>query len=272
MNKTFDKTKLNSFFLSSYTRITGFFNAFQNIKITSIAITVFSLFYTGCFQSKNQNATTTATYLIDAPYPEKSALCITNSSDNTATFAMKVNNNFYVSEQEIVEQVRKMAGNNKDSLYFYAWKFICDKSISAAPAIHKKRALPLTLFFNSLGSEQCGRRALYLNRLWNFLGYKTRRWDLEGTVVPEVYYKGSWHMLDPMHEVFYLNENNEIAGVEELMKKPELLPSPGKKQAKTKTTKTEWLGGFYGCDESVPVACFFEFFLFEHVVDCGFIV
>lgn len=234
LNKIFDKTDLNSCFPFSSKRIIKFLNAFQNIKIVPIAIIVFSLFYSGCFQSKNQDTVTTATYIVDAPYPEKSALCLTNSSDYASTFAMKVNNNFYVSEQEIVDQVRNMAGNNEDSLYFYAWEFICDKSVAAEAPIHKKRALTLTLFFNTLGSEQCGRRALYLNKLWNLLGYQTRRWDMGGTIVPEVYYDSAWHMLDPMHEVFYLNENNEIAGVEELMKKPELLPSPGKNQAKIK--------------------------------------
>lgn len=42
--------------------------------------------------------------------------------------------------------------------------------------------------------------------------------------VPEVYYDGDWHMLDPDQKVFYLEEDNKtIASLREIVERPYLV-------------------------------------------------
>jgi len=160
--------------------------------------------------------------------PENSCISITNSSDTNATFSMKLNNKFYTTDTDIANEIRNLSSSNKDSLFFFAWQFMCKNFSETPPLIKDYSSTTLMLYFNSVGSYDCGRQANVLYKIWNMLGYKSRIWHFPTHNVPEVLYNNKWQMLDPTYRGYYLNENNEIAGVEELVKNPEIITNPKK--------------------------------------------
>lgn len=77
---------------------------------------------------------------------------------------------------------------------------------------------------NVYGYGLCDASANALALLWEGSGLKARVWYLSGHVVPEVYYNGAWHLLDPDHEVYYLEDDGRtIASVEEVATSPTLI-------------------------------------------------
>ncbi len=120
--------------------------------------------------------------------PENSCISITNSSDTNATFSMKLNNKFFTTTNDITDEIRNLSGSNKDSLFFFAWKFMCDNYSDNPPLIKDYSSTTLMLYFNSVGSYDCGRQANVLYKIWNILGYKSRIWHFPTHNIPEVFY------------------------------------------------------------------------------------
>lgn len=73
------------------------------------------------------------------------------------------------------------------------------------------------------GYGLCGDAAAALAFLWRKTGLPSRVWELSGHVVPEVFYYGKWHMYDPDHGKFYLNDRGEVADVEYLAEHPDIV-------------------------------------------------
>lgn len=158
-------------------------------------------------------------------------LSMKNQSGFVLRFSFILNDKFYPTIHEIIGEIKKMSGNKNDSLYYYAWKFVCDNTYENSSLFKNEWITTKLLYINSVGYGNCGKEAIFLTNLWKELGYRTRMWGLsgkgeDGHIVPEVYYNNRWHMLDPTYKVYYLNDSMEIAGTEELMNHTELITNP----------------------------------------------
>lgn len=87
---------------------------------------------------------------------------------------------------------------------------------------------------NVYGYGYCDDAATALAWLATAAGYEARVWDLNGHVVPELFYGGGWHMLDPDEEVYYFDDQGKIASVDWLAAHPETISNlQGGKRAAT---------------------------------------
>jgi|GEM_PF-1701635 len=74
---------------------------------------------------------------------------------------------------------------------------------------------PLIILDRGFGC--CEETAYTLYRLWTVAGLPARICFFEFHTIPEVYYEGGWHMLDPDHKVYYtIGDDTSIASIQEL--------------------------------------------------------
>ncbi len=159
--------------------------------------------------------------------PIQSQITIENQGKKDARFFMKLNNGFYRSENEIADEIKKMPEEySGELLERKAWRYVIKNVKFSKPLSSENWQHSPVLMINSIGNGICDDLSSTLHILWRALGLQSRVWALEGHVVPEVFSNGKWHMYDPSHQTYYLNRKNEIAGVEELSKHPELITEP----------------------------------------------
>jgi hypothetical protein len=104
------------------------------------------------------------------------------------------------------------------------WQFIQDYSYSWQTAKEGIEPFDPVRLVNVYGYGLCDTSANSLALLWEASGGVARVWYLTGHVVPELYYDGAWHLLDPDHRVYYLKDDNRtIASVEEVATSPTLI-------------------------------------------------
>lgn len=150
-----------------------------------------------------------------------------NSGNKVSCFTIKLNENNFNNEDEIVEKIRKMPDEFlKEPVERKAWRFVQNNLDRSSPITPERWQHSPLLMINSIGFGQCDDFAAVLNFIWKKQGFQSRVWGLEGHVVPEVYINNKWQMYDPIHAVYYLNSKNEIAGVDELSAHPEFITHP----------------------------------------------
>ncbi len=104
------------------------------------------------------------------------------------------------------------------------WQFVTAYSYNWQSATARIEQFDPVRLVNVYGYGLCDASANSLALLWAASGLKARVWYLTGHVVPEVYYDGAWHLLDPDHKVYYLKDDNRtIASVEEVATSPTLI-------------------------------------------------
>jgi hypothetical protein len=85
---------------------------------------------------------------------------------------------------------------------------------------------------NSLGFGFCDDIASVFYSLVTQMGYEARIWNIFspdaqlGHVIPEVLIQNRWEMYDPDLEVYYWNEQGQVAGVEEISSNTQLITEP----------------------------------------------
>lgn len=103
------------------------------------------------------------------------------------------------------------------------WQLMRDHRFHDVPAHRSMELHDPTRFLNGYGYGWCNDAAANLAVLAEKAGLRSRVWSLKGHVVPEVYFEGGWHMLDPDGEIYYLEDDGvTIASVETLEKHPDL--------------------------------------------------
>jgi hypothetical protein len=159
--------------------------------------------------------------------PLGSQILIENKGKESSSFFMKLNNGFYQSEVEIAEEVKAMPAEFDDEpLERKAWRYVIKKIKFSKTLTSENWQHSPVIMINSVGNGICDDLSSTLHIIWKALGLQSRVWGLEGHVVPEVFTNGKWHMYDPSHQTYYLNNDNEVAGVEELSMHPELITDP----------------------------------------------
>jgi hypothetical protein len=81
---------------------------------------------------------------------------------------------------------------------------------------------PMHIFYG-YGIGCCDQLANVLAWIWAGAGYQARVAMLNFHTIPEIYYDGAWHLLDPDHRVFYRKADNSIASVADVLADPSLV-------------------------------------------------
>jgi hypothetical protein len=109
---------------------------------------------------------------------------------------------------------------------FLLWQYVCSNTYAWLPPDlngpeSRNAAKCLTVY----GYGWCGELSNTLLQLARVAGLEGRMRTLQGHVVPELFYDGAWHVLDPMLEVFYPDPENggEAAGVDDLARNASLV-------------------------------------------------
>jgi len=186
--------------------------------------------------------------------PATAQLIIENTGPESALFSIKLNNRFFLSEKDMIEEIRRMPDEyENEPLEQKAWRYVIAHVNFSKPITPDNWQHAPMLMINSIGTGLCDDLSATLSLLWKALGFQSRVWTLEGHVVPEVLVNGKWHMYDPLYQVYYLNNANEIAGVEELSNHPELITQLHNKQLPPKPAAlpyalahTKKIAGIYG--------------------------
>lgn len=110
------------------------------------------------------------------------------------------------------------------------WQFLKDNRYHDSPAHNDVEVHDPVRFMNVYGYGFCDDSATNFMVLAEAAGLKARVWGLSGHVVPEAYFDGGWHMLDPDGEIYYLDDDGEsISSVKTLEQRPDIIrkyPSP----------------------------------------------
>ncbi len=78
--------------------------------------------------------------------------------------------------------------------------------------------------FNVYGYNTCGNDSICLAGLWRKAGLKVAPARLVGHCVTQVFYDGSWHLMDgDMHAIYLLRDNETIAGEQDLVHDHDLI-------------------------------------------------
>ncbi len=82
---------------------------------------------------------------------------------------------------------------------------------------------------NSYGFGPCFVAAPVQTALWDAAGLRTRCWTITGHTIPEVFYGGAWHLIDPDARGWHRKADGQIASVEELAKDLKLFTEPAER-------------------------------------------
>ena len=155
------------------------------------------------------------------------AFVITNNSTSDKFIKLNGTEGFFGSIDQLTSFINKRYA---DTLfphdYQKAWRFMADYTwTSGLPLTHQSWYHQVLVFINSAGWGICDDKAEVLAKIWLAMGYKSRIWQLDGHVVPEIYVNTHWEMWYPHFQVFYKNPDQKIMGVEDLFQNNSIITS-----------------------------------------------
>lgn len=171
-------------------------------------------------------ATETRTWTVGADLSTQ-LLRIANPGTDTAEFEVALNGKELGSMDGLAAHIGGLADAHPgEPDYAKAWRFIRDLRYDAPPFITRQWVDTPTIAINSTGFGRASNVAESLAQLWRHLGYQSRTWRLGGHSVSEVYAGGRWQMYDARFDVYYRDEQQQVAGVNALAANPELITEP----------------------------------------------
>jgi hypothetical protein len=166
-------------------------------------------------------------YFVRAFTPESDYVSVDNAGTSSVTFQLTFNRKFGLGQDGLIDEIRAMPEEYpSESTARKVWRFIRDNRYHFWPLSPAHWNHSPTLFFNSIGFGLCDDSASVFSHLVTAMGYTGRVWELNGHVVPEVLIDGRWEMWDPDLELYYVNRQGMVAGVEELAGDPDLITHP----------------------------------------------
>ncbi|MCF8258350.1 MAG: hypothetical protein K9J06_12415 [Flavobacteriales bacterium] len=168
------------------------------------------------------------TLTFDAAIADSSrSFIISNSGQGDVTFTIGLNGRLFGSMDEVALAIDRMPeAIASEPWERKAWRFVMEHLANRNPLTEETWQHDPLIMLNSIGFGRCDDLASVLSRIWQHRGRQSRVWQLGGHVVPEVNVNGRWQMYDPSLGVYYLNDDSDVAGVEELAQHPELVHAP----------------------------------------------
>ncbi len=161
------------------------------------------------------------------PATDAATITIRNLSNQTIKFPQ-------VSSAEVwpyhIDSIRRQlpSDTSDQELIIATWKYVIDHTFhycSAGSTTSRGKVFEIdpVVLINSYGFGCCDQTDRVLAWIWQQLGYKARLGSMYAHTVPEVYYGGSWHMLDPDHRSYYLRDDGTIASLADILADPQIV-------------------------------------------------
>jgi hypothetical protein len=199
--------------------LAGLFSS--NIAILSFLI-IQSLLLSGCQLGKDDSnkasvdlTAWTDTVVIDEHKP---LLSLSNQTDSTIEFHLKLNERFPMSTEDVISEIKKISTADSVESTVAAWKFTNNRTYHLPDYSNQPWINDPIIVFNSLGGGLCGSRSEVLASICHVLGYDSRVVSLTGHVVSEVKEQGLWRLYDVDRGVYYADSANHIVSVNYLAK------------------------------------------------------
>jgi hypothetical protein len=123
--------------------------------------------------------------------------------------------------QEIVSRVVKPGMTDKEKALALWWQEIQHRFHSEGD--NSELSSPVKVF-NIYGHNTCGNDSICLAGQWKQAGLKVAPARLVGHCVSQVFFDGSWRLLDgDMHSIYLLRDNETIAGEQDLVRDHDLV-------------------------------------------------
>lgn len=120
---------------------------------------------------------------------------------------------------ELVERILGPGDMNDGGMALRLWSYIAN---NIKHNCSSRTNDPIKLLERGYGC--CNEVANGLARLWAFSGLTARVCYMKFHTVPEAYYGGDWHMLDPDRDIYYLEwDDKTIASLREIGSDPALV-------------------------------------------------
>jgi hypothetical protein len=160
---------------------------------------------------------------------ERQYISITNDGADTAKFDLRLNDNLiYTSFDQILHDVKSFKKENQIPLQKKVWSYLTFFTVHNYPLTEHFWYHNPILFLNSVGFGFCDDVSMVSHYLWSELGMQARVWGYQGHVVSEVLANNRWELYDVDKRIYFFNDKNEIAGIDEIIENPEIILSPNK--------------------------------------------
>lgn len=110
-------------------------------------------------------------------------------------------------------------GYSDEAIAIQIWQYVVNQlpnGYCSAGSPFEYASDPLRILYG-YGFGCCDQQANTLGWLWAGAGYQSRIAVFDFHTVPEIFYGGAWHMLDPNHKVLYRNPDGSIASVAQIL-------------------------------------------------------
>ena len=179
---------------------------------------------TTAVQSASESVTIDLTSVSDL---SGAAISIRNSSPSTVVLPQisTPGNQPPLNGSSILARLSNLPAGTDQERAIQAWQFVKGHTYHFCYAGNSSIwTYDPVVILNGFGFGCCEQRAYALAWIWNLQGYQARLASLSGFhTIPEVFYGNAWHMLDPDHEVYYLNPDQTIASVQDVLKNPAIV-------------------------------------------------
>jgi hypothetical protein len=210
--------------------------------VVLVVIFFSSLFQVGCSSSGATGAMQSAT-VAATPYEKAvdfdlsssssinwgASIAISNKGSDSLTMpAVFVKGGSALNRSSILSVVQTGGSLSDEQFALATWHLVVKNNFHSCSAGSPGDPSEITFdpmrLLNGYGFSCCDQSSRILNWLWQGAGYQARIAQMSFHTVPEIYYKGAWHMFDVDHKVYYLETDNKtIASVADLIADPSLV-------------------------------------------------
>jgi hypothetical protein len=164
-------------------------------------------------------------------YSTMPAASITISNQGTGSIllpAVFLEGDSALNRSSVLSSIQSAGALPDEEFALATWEFVTHHTVhycyAGAPGDANDFALEPMRLLHGFGFACCDESSRILNWLWQAAGYPTRVAQMTFHTVPEIFYKGAWHMYDADHKVYYLEEDNRtVASVATVIANPSLV-------------------------------------------------
>ncbi len=198
------------------------------MKISAIILLMIFLGSIQCSEKMIKNKNKTRKLRFEVESPETKSVKISNKSSRIAVFNLNLNDNmFYSNIEEIINDIKSMNGEyENEPIQKKVWIFLDNFTEHNFPLTERFWYHNPIVFINSIGFGFCDDVSMVSYYLWEEMGMKARVWGYQGHVVGEVFADNRWELYDVDKHIYYYNNNDEVAGINEIIENPEIVTSP----------------------------------------------
>jgi hypothetical protein len=160
--------------------------------------------------------------LVKLRHADSYKISITNNSNTPSKFYLTPARYNFQSYQTLLADIIKPGSTDKEKA-IAIWRFTESWTYHSVSAMQQRLPHDPLRLFNSFESGLCDDRNAALTNIFLLAGLKAHAYHLEGHVVAEVFYENGWHMYDADWNLYFKDDNGNVASVEYISNHPEAI-------------------------------------------------